>query len=185
VSSKSRQAKKAARQRAHALIFSELKRLGIKYHGMDMAEAVRLIAAAHGVQPPKWRRERAAFISALVKGNKAVMATVPTKPTNVVKFPKKPKPPPEDKIKKFYASWEWKRLSYDAKLQRGRKCECCGAQPPQVRIITDHIKPIRHHWHLRLDPSNLQVLCDECNMGKGSRDESDFREPVEMVLWED
>ena len=78
-------------------------------------------------------------------------------------------------IKAFYASWEWKRLSFDVKLERGRKCECCGAKAPDVRINTDHIKPIRHHWHLRLDKANLQILCEDCNMGKGSRDESDFR----------
>lgn len=81
----------------------------------------------------------------------------------------------EEQIREFYASWEWKRLSYDVKINRGRKCECCGAKAPNVRIHTDHVKPIRHHWHLRLERSNLQVLCEDCNMGKGSRDETDFR----------
>jgi hypothetical protein len=85
----------------------------------------------------------------------------------------------ERDIKSFYESWDWKRLSFDVKQERGRKCECCGAKAPDVRIITDHIKPIRHHWHLRLERSNLQILCDDCNMGKGSRDETDFR----PVLW--
>ncbi len=80
----------------------------------------------------------------------------------------------EAQIRAFYASWEWKRLSYDVKIERGRKCECCGAKAPDVRIHTDHVKPIRHHWHLRLERSNLQVLCEDCNMGKGSRDETDF-----------
>lgn len=81
----------------------------------------------------------------------------------------------ERDIKNFYASWEWKRLSFDVKQARGRRCECCGAGAPHVRIITDHIRPLRKYWHLRLDPLNLQVLCDDCNMGKGSRDETDFR----------
>lgn len=36
-----------------------------------------------------------------------------------------------------------------------------------VRIVVDHIKPISKHWHLRLDPDNLQVLCNDCNKGKG------------------
>lgn len=78
-------------------------------------------------------------------------------------------------IREFYASWEWRRLSYDTKLDRGRTCECCGASAPQVRICTDHIKPLRNHWNLRLDKNNLQILCEDCNMGKGSRDETDFR----------
>jgi 5-methylcytosine-specific restriction endonuclease McrA len=83
--------------------------------------------------------------------------------------------PTEFMIKDFYASWEWKRLSFDVKQTRGRVCECCGARAPAVKIITDHIKPLRKYWHLRLDRTNLQVLCDDCNMGKGSRDETDFR----------
>jgi 5-methylcytosine-specific restriction endonuclease McrA len=86
--------------------------------------------------------------------------------------------PTEDAIRDFYASWDWKRLSYDVKLERGRKCECCGAKAPDVRIHTDHVKPIRRYWHLRLSRSNLQILCEDCNMGKGSRDETDFRQPV-------
>lgn len=81
----------------------------------------------------------------------------------------------ERDIKAFYASWEWKRLSFDVKQERGRTCECCGAKAPKVTIHTDHIKPIRKYWHLRLDRTNLQVLCEDCNMGKGSRDETDFR----------
>lgn len=81
----------------------------------------------------------------------------------------------ERDIKAFYASWEWKRLSYDVKLERGRKCECCGARAPDVRIQTDHVKPVRYYWHLRFERANLQVLCEDCNMGKGSRDETDFR----------
>jgi 5-methylcytosine-specific restriction endonuclease McrA len=81
----------------------------------------------------------------------------------------------EVKIRNFYDSWEWRRLSFDVKIERGRVCECCGARPPDVRIVTDHIKPLRHYWHLRLDKTNLQVLCDDCNKGKGSRDETDFR----------
>lgn len=88
-----------------------------------------------------------------------------------------PEGPSERDIQNFYASWEWKRLSYDAKLERGRRCECCGARAPDVRINTDHIKPIRWHWHLRFERSNLQVMCADCNMGKGSRDETDFRAP--------
>ena len=80
-------------------------------------------------------------------------------------------------IKDFYQSLEWKRLSYEVKRERGRRCECCGATPEHgVRIVTDHVKPIRKHWHLRFERSNLQVLCDDCNVGKGSHDETDWRE---------
>jgi 5-methylcytosine-specific restriction endonuclease McrA len=84
--------------------------------------------------------------------------------------------PTQAMIDQFYASREWKRLSYDVKLERGRKCECCGAAAPAVRINTDHVKPLRYYWHLRLVKANLQILCEDCNIGKGSRDETDFRE---------
>lgn len=88
----------------------------------------------------------------------------------------------DGKLKDFYDSPEWRRLSYDVKKERGRRCECCGSTPEHgVRIITDHIKPIRKHWHLRLERSNLQILCDDCNLGKGSRDETDFRRSEDEI----
>lgn len=87
----------------------------------------------------------------------------------------------------FYKSWEWRTLRMEAIQAHGRSCQCCGAAPGQkyasgepVRICVDHIKPISKHWHLRLDLSNLQILCDECNMGKGNWSETDFR-PVATV----
>ena len=52
---------------------------------------------------------------------------------------------------------------------------CCGATPENGAIIhVDHIKPIRRFWAMRLQPDNLQVLCEDCNMGKGSRDQTDW-----------
>lgn len=64
----------------------------------------------------------------------------------------------------------------------GKACQCCGSQPGEmtvagkpVRIVVDHIKSISRHWHLRLVKTNLQILCDECNMGKGAWDETDHR----------
>jgi 5-methylcytosine-specific restriction endonuclease McrA len=87
----------------------------------------------------------------------------------------------------FYKSWEWRTLRMEAIQAHGRACQCCGAAPGQkdasgapVRICVDHIKPISKHWNLRLDLSNLQILCDECNMGKGNWSETDFR-PVATV----
>ena len=54
----------------------------------------------------------------------------------------------------------------------GAMCQCCGATPGMmtvgsagVRIVVDHIKPISKYWELRLAKSNVQILCDECNMG--------------------
>lgn len=76
----------------------------------------------------------------------------------------------------FYESWEWKHKRLEAIKLHGRKCLCCGAGPEHgVRIVVDHIKPLGEFWELRLDLNNLQVLCNDCNMGKGNRDFTDFR----------
>lgn len=80
--------------------------------------------------------------------------------------------------KAFYASWDWKKKRMEALLKHGHRCQSCGASPHNlrsVRLVVDHIKPIRKHWELRLDLNNLQVLCDDCNMGKGHWLEIDFR----------
>jgi hypothetical protein len=66
--------------------------------------------------------------------------------------PEKPGPAPsENAIKIFYQSPNWEWLAREVKDERGSKCECCGATSREMRIVTDHIKPIKHHWHLRLD----------------------------------
>ena len=83
----------------------------------------------------------------------------------------------------FYYSWEWRTLRMEVLKANGRRCQCCGATPSdtaldgkKVRLVVDHIKPLSKFWSLRLERSNLQVLCDECNQGKGAWDETDWRE---------
>lgn len=159
-----------------AKIFS-LQPVGI----VEMAKAVQSLGKAERT------KRRKAFLAGLRKvEDREVLPPLGYVPKSAVpkialscrpqnQRPKKPPRADEVAIRNFYDSWEWKRLSFDVKLERGRVCECCGARPPEVRIITDHIKPIRHYWHLRLDKNNLQVLCDDCNKGKGSRHETDFR----------
>lgn len=86
------------------------------------------------------------------------------------------RPMTEAEIRAFYQSPEWKRLRYAALVRHGRRCGACGARPSDgARIVVDHIKPVRTHPHLRLKLSNLQTLCDACNVGKGSRDRTDWR----------
>lgn len=87
--------------------------------------------------------------------------------------------------KEFYRSWEWRTLRMEVLKERGRRCECCGSSPTDVdmagkpvKICVDHIKSLSKHWHLRLEKTNLQILCDECNQGKGAWDETDWREGV-------
>lgn len=99
----------------------------------------------------------------------------------------RPKPirtsaPTLDVKREFYASWEWQTLRKKALNQHGAICQCCGAVPGgktiagiPVVIHVDHIKPLSRYWHLRLEPDNLQILCAECNKGKGAWDETDHR----------
>jgi len=57
--------------------------------------------------------------------------------------------------------------------QYGRKCMCCGATDSPIHV--DHIKPRSKHPELELELSNLQILCEDCNMGKGGWDQTDWR----------
>lgn len=73
----------------------------------------------------------------------------------------------------FFRSKQWLQLRYDTFKNCGRKCCLCGATDTELHI--DHIVPISKNWDLRADKDNLQVLCRECNIGKGNRDSTDFR----------
>ena len=77
----------------------------------------------------------------------------------------------------FLESFEWRRLRMQILKRDGAKCSCCGATPADGRVMNvDHIKPRRKYPEMALDPSNLQVLCSECNHGKGNWDETDWRQ---------
>jgi 5-methylcytosine-specific restriction endonuclease McrA len=79
-------------------------------------------------------------------------------------------------IKVFYQSAGWKRLRYDVLVENGGRCECCGRSAKDgATMNVDHIKPLKTHWHLRLERTNAQVLCGTCNAGKGNRDTTDWR----------
>ena len=78
----------------------------------------------------------------------------------------------KSRSKAFYQSWEWKKLRFEVLKYYGAECMCCGSTH---HIVVDHIKSIRRHPDLSLDFDNLQVLCNDCNMGKSYDDETDFR----------
>lgn len=78
--------------------------------------------------------------------------------------------------KEFLKSYEWRSLRMKVLKKYGRKCACCGATPDNgVVMHVDHIKPRRKYPELALTEDNLQVLCEECNHGKGNWDETDWR----------
>lgn len=76
----------------------------------------------------------------------------------------------------FYQSRAWKELRYRALIQCGARCQCCGASASTGAVLhVDHIKPRSKYPHLQLSLSNLQVLCEHCNYGKGAWDSTDWR----------
>jgi len=81
--------------------------------------------------------------------------------------------------KEFFESREWRELRYRVLTTLGRRCMCCGATPDKngITLHVDHVKPRSKHPELALSFANLQVLCENCNMGKGNYYEHDFRQP--------
>jgi hypothetical protein len=76
----------------------------------------------------------------------------------------------------FFQSREWLELRYRALDASKGVCGCCGQRggagnPLQV----DHVKPRSKHPELALTPTNLQVLCRNCNMGKSNKSDTDWR----------
>ena len=77
----------------------------------------------------------------------------------------------------FLSTYEWRRVRMQALKLYGTTCQCCGASKAQgATINVDHIKPRKLFPHLALDITNLQILCNECNHGKGNWDMTNWRE---------
>lgn len=76
----------------------------------------------------------------------------------------------------FLETYEWRKLRMEALKKYGPKCQCCGATPATGAVMNvDHIKPRKLWPSLALDINNLQILCHECNHGKGNWDQTDWR----------
>jgi 5-methylcytosine-specific restriction endonuclease McrA len=77
----------------------------------------------------------------------------------------------------FLQTFEWRKLRMEALKKYGPRCMCCGATPQTGAVMNvDHIKPRKIFPELALEIDNLQVLCNECNHGKGNWDMTDWRE---------
>lgn len=67
----------------------------------------------------------------------------------------------------FYTTKKWLSLRYDFIVNSKKECNLCGSTKKPFHI--DHIKPRSKHPELELDPNNLQILCADCNYGKGCK----------------
>lgn len=75
----------------------------------------------------------------------------------------------------FFNSQSWKRVRYEALRRSSARCQCCGVPGSQTQLHVDHIKPRSLFPQLALELSNLQVLCGDCNFGKGASDEINWK----------
>lgn len=75
----------------------------------------------------------------------------------------------------FFRSLAWLELRYKVLKHYGARCMCCGHTGRTRTLQVDHIKPRIKFPELALEFSNLQVLCKQCNQGKGFKDQTDWR----------
>lgn len=77
--------------------------------------------------------------------------------------------------KEFYRTRVWRDLRYKvlkenaAKHKDGKaRCVQCGVTAGERPLEVDHCRPRSLFPHLELVKENLQVLCHDCNQGKGA-----------------
>lgn len=70
----------------------------------------------------------------------------------------------------FYLTWDWRKLRAKVLNNKGFKCCWCNRNPRDHGVVlhVDHIKPKSKYPELALEESNLQVLCEDCNVGKSN-----------------
>lgn len=61
-----------------------------------------------------------------------------------------------------------KKRRFEIFKRDGFACQYCGAHPPAVVLVLDHIKPVADGGET--DEDNLVAACEACNQGKGARD---------------
>lgn len=69
----------------------------------------------------------------------------------------------------FYSSADWRKLRYDFLQTTAKVCNLCGCKDsPEIEWHVDHIKCRFLYPELKLNFDNLQLLCKDCNIGKGT-----------------
>jgi HNH endonuclease len=60
-----------------------------------------------------------------------------------------------------------KRLRFEVFKRDHFTCQYCGAQPPDIVLVADHITPVADGGATTID--NLLAACEPCNQGKADR----------------
>lgn len=121
-------------------------------------------------KPSKAAKKRSRQASRRIKLQSDVRITVPgtPKPTLVAGV--------DVTSDAFLSTFQWRKVRMEALKKYGPRCQCCGATPATGAVMNvDHIKPRKKWPSLALDVNNLQILCHDCNHGKGNWDDTDWR----------
>jgi len=156
--------------------YARLK-IGVGYRAnTPLYDLVCEALAKDGMSPPinvsnkMWVFQNQDHIKTQIKGIKK--SALPAKKRITQALPNTPNVASKD----FLESFEWRRLRMEALKKYSPRCMCCGATPKDGAVMNvDHIKPRKLFPALALDISNLQILCHECNHGKGNWDQTDWR----------
>lgn len=157
------------------IVEKAVRHLGHSYRNPPTAYIVTILAPFMACVMPS---DKAAKRVALVEAARRAMMVPAPAPKKERAPAHKPKADQHHKGDSFYASWEWKRARYEAIKVQGRRCKCCGWRPGDTELghlVVDHVKPLALFPDLALAQKNLQVLCNDCNMGKGRKHYDDFR----------
>lgn len=152
-------------------------------HKFDDSTALN-VACMHisGLSKPERRKRVRAYKAApRLSEKKRIMAQLEKENKSFYAKPKMEAHPSKAQKDEFYKTWDWQKLRVKTFERYGRRCMCCGATNESidmtgkpVQIVVDHVKPLHNYWSMRLDHDNTQILCFDCNMGKGI-DETDYR----------
>ena len=135
----------------------------------DNTESAKLSRDRQALDVKKRAKTRAAIAQSKKHSklrNKPVRV-INTVTTNVNNFTKTPYR--KGMKSEFYQTFEWRQLRWKVLLESDKCCAMCGRSKAHGIILhVDHIKPRSKYPALELTQSNLQVLCEDCNIGKSN-----------------
>lgn len=144
-----------------------------------MAKVPEIVSALAGAplsksEAYKWLEDhRAMYSGAPARVRKEVIGAV----ARAVRPQGAPKKRGRAERVEFYNSEAWRKVRFGALKKADGCCALCGRNKRDHGVVlhVDHIKPRSLYPALELQAGNLQVLCEDCNLGKGNRDTTDWR----------
>jgi 5-methylcytosine-specific restriction endonuclease McrA len=126
---------------------------------------------------PKHRRRNAKALQALAEGKRSAATRHLRKMQKPKRKPNGSQAPatfaaPPKYVKgmgaDFYLTREWRSLRWRVLVASDGRCQMCGrGKVNGILIHVDHVISRHNRPDMELEFSNLQVLCEDCNIGKG------------------